>query len=272
MDYMNIQYTFINKMNYIDQIKNEGYCIIPQVLEPYQVEYLLLLIKEQYSDTKDRISQDVPYLNQNQPNVYNLQNKDINFTQTLLGLKEVEEILIHFLNDKWYKQIPQNQPNYILRSFGARSSNSALPLHIDSFIPYKGEEVSTMQVVIALENFTLDNGCTLVIPGSHLSGEYANEINSNKLIPLEAKAGDIIIWDSRIHHSTTCNKTNNTRWAMVATFCRWWIKQHFDITSSLPYFIYDNLTPKEKSILGFASIPPKTEFDAIEMKKGYEDL
>lgn len=259
-------------MNYLEQIKKDGYCVLPQVLSQNQVNNFLTKIKELYKETKDKICQDTPYLNTNQPNVYNLQNKDINFIKLLFDNKEIEHILIKHLNDKWYKQIPQDQPNYILRSFGARSSNSALPLHIDSFIPYQGEEVIAMQMVIVLEDMSIENGCTVVIPGSHQIGEYADNTKFNDATPLLLKAGDIAIWDSRIWHGTTNNKTEDTRWTIIATFTRWWIKQHFDITKALPEEIKNQLSQKEKSILGFASVPYLSEYEGIEMKKGYNEL
>ena len=259
-------------MNYLEQIKKDGYCVLPQVLSQNQVNNFLTKIKELYKETKDKICQDTPYLNTNQPNVYNLQNKDINFIKLLFDNKEIEHILIKHLNDKWYKQIPQDQPNYILRSFGARSSNSALPLHIDSFIPYQGEEVIAMQMVIVLEDMSIENGCTVVIPGSHQIGEYADNTKFNDATPLLLKAGDIAIWDSRIWHGTTNNKTEDTRWTIIATFTRWWIKQHFDITKALPEEIKNQLSQKEKSILGFASVPYLSEYEGIEIKKGYNEL
>ena len=259
-------------MDYKQQIKQEGYCIISQVFNQEQVNELLSKVTDIYENTKDEICQDTPYLNTNQPNVYNLQNKDISFIDTLLGLKEVEDILIDNLNDRWYKQIPQDQPNYILRSFGARSSNSALPLHIDSFIPYAGEETIAMQIVIVLEDMTIENGCTVAVPGTHQSGKYADNSVYNDAIPLTLKAGDVAIWDSRLWHGTTENKTEGTRWAIIATFTRWWIKQHFNITNSVPESIYNQLPPKYKSILGFGSIPWDDEYKGIELKRGYDEI
>lgn len=257
---------------HIQNIKEQGYTLIPQVFSPFEVKYLFMLVKKYYEETKDKTSKDVPYLNQSTPNIYNLQSKDLNFINALFKLDNVEEILKYFLNDKWYKPIPQDQPNYILRHFGARSSNEALPLHIDSFIPYIGEEVIAMQVAIMLEDSTLSNGCTTVIPGSHQSGKYAGDKMIGPIIPLEAKAGDILIWDSRLHHAATKNTTQGTRWAMIATFTRWWIRQMFEITDSLPKDIYEVLTPKEKFILGYGVIPYKDEYEGIDMKKGYDEL
>ena len=56
------------KTNYTDQIKKEGYCVIPQVFTSNQINHLLTLVKNTYEKTKGKISQDTPYLNTNQPN------------------------------------------------------------------------------------------------------------------------------------------------------------------------------------------------------------
>lgn len=261
----------ILKMNKnIEELKEQGYTCIPQAFNKWQVEYLLMLVKKYYEETKDNVSKDTPSLNLNQPNVYNLYNKDINFINSFFEIEGVEEILKYFLNDKWYKAIPQDQPNYILRHLGARSSNSALPLHIDSFIPYQGEEVIAMQVAIMLEDSTIENGCTTCVPRSHQSGRYAsNNVDKRDIINLECKAGDVLIWDSRLWHGTTPNQTGDTRWAIIGTYTRWFIKQMFNIPNNIPKDIECHLSNKYKSILGFNSVPFETEKDGIDMKGGY---
>jgi ectoine hydroxylase-related dioxygenase (phytanoyl-CoA dioxygenase family) len=232
----------------------------------------LALCIETYDQSKALISKEVPYLNTNQPNIYNLQNKDFFFLEALFMPKEIEAILKHFLNDKWFKQIPQEYPNYILRSFGARSSNTALPLHIDSFIPYAGENAIAMQYAIALEDQSEENGCTVVVPRSHQSAEYATSEALRDAITIEPRAGDVVMWDSRLWHGTTANTTSGTRWAMIATFTRWWVKQHFNITDNLPQSNYEKLTDSQKAILGFCSIPYNTEYEGIDLKRGYDKL
>lgn len=256
----------------IKQVETEGYCVLTNVYEKTTTDKLLILAKEWYEKTRNNISKDVPYLNTDQPGVYNLQNKDIFFLEALFSAPEVETLLIHFLNDKWYKQIPQNQPNYILRSYMARSSNKGLPLHIDSFIPYKGNQTIAMQYAIVLEDQTPENGCTTVVPGSHLSGEYANQEAAKNAIPVFSKAGDVVIWDSRLWHGTTDNISPKTRWSVIATFTRWWIKQHFNITDNLPQEIFEKLNDKQKAILGFCSVPYNDEYEGIDMKRGYDKL
>jgi len=257
----------------IEQIRFHGYCKLSQVFSHSQTQRLLELCIEWHHKTKDLLPPEAHYLNRNQPySVYNLQSKDFLFLDALFASPEVKLILKHFLNDKWYKQISPDQPNYILRSYSARSSAAALPLHLDSFVPYLGEHTIGMQFVIVLEDQSPANGCTLVVPGSHQWGQYATQDRLKEAVPIESKAGDVVLWDTRLWHATTTNTTSGSRWAMFATFIRWWIKQLFNITQNFPQEFYRRLTPEQKAVLGFCSIPYDNEFEGIDFKKGYERL
>src|SRR5262249_5685055 len=142
------------------------------------------------------IQRNVPKLNQGHKIIYNLQNKDIHFLKIFIQQPLLLSLFIHCLNDEWYKQIPKDSPNFILRSLLARSSgDSAMPLHIDSFIPNAGSHISIMQVAIILEDQNITNGCTLVVPGSHHFDRYATQDWLKYSVPIESKAGDVVMWD-----------------------------------------------------------------------------
>jgi Phytanoyl-CoA dioxygenase (PhyH) len=256
----------------IEKLEKDGYCRVPGVFSPDQIKRLLDLVLQWHRRTRDSLSSNVPYLNREHPMVYNLQSKDYFFLDIILGHPMIEEILRRFLNDPWYKQIPADEPNYILRSYLARSSTYAMPMHIDSFIPYIGTHVNSMQVGIVLEDQTISNGCTLVVPGSHQSGRYADRDAIEAAVPIESQAGDAVFWDSRVWHATTENAGGRTRWAVIATFARWWMKQAFNIPQTLPQDIYDRLNRKQKAVLGFCSLPYNDETEGIDMKRGYETL
>jgi len=256
----------------IQQIERDGFCKIPQVYSQAQIEKALKLTLDWQRRGEDSLSDNIPFLNRNQPMVYNLQNKAHYFLQLLFQPEILQQVLVHFLNDIWYKQIPPDEPNYILRSYLARSSNEHLPLHIDSFVPYASKYPFAMQASIILEDQTEANGCTIVVPGSHKAGEYAKQSAFDDGLPVESKAGDLVIWDSRLWHGTKANTTGGTRWAMIATFVRWWIKQGFEMTQSVPQQIYEQLTDNQKAILGFCSIPYRDETVGIDMKRDYKSL
>lgn len=256
----------------IEQIDKVGYYRLRGVYDKKDVAFALDKVRSYYQTTRDKVSKDVPFLNIDQPTVYNLQSKDYCFLDLLFKPKITEQLLIHYLNDPWYKQIPQDQPNYLLRSYVARSSNRELPMHIDSFVPYLGNHVFVMQYSIILQDQNADNGCTVVVPGSHLAGKYTTQEAREKAVPIESEAGDVVIWDSRLWHGTTENTSGETRWAIVATFCRWWIKQHFNLTQTLPQDIYEKLTDAQKAVIGYCTIPQWDETTGIDLKRGYESL
>jgi Phytanoyl-CoA dioxygenase (PhyH) len=202
--------------------------------------------------------------------VYNLQNKHKSFID-LLSESFVERMCIAKLNDEYYRFIPPDQPNYILNYYNARSSGAKLDLHIDSHIPNPGRFASAMQFAYLLDNMDESNGCTVVVPGSHRSGEYTDRGLAN-VKPIVAKAGDLVIWDSRLWHGTRENKAGTSRWALIATFTRWWMKQAMDIPKGIPESIYRELDDRQKALMGFCSIPPVDESERINTKCGYEFL
>lgn len=202
----------------------------------------------------------------------NVQNKDFHFLELLFCSPFVEGVLMALLNDPWYKAIPAGNPNYILKSFSARSSVSELPLHIDSYIPYLGTDVISIQHLVVLEDMSPDNGCTVVVPGSHLAGRYVKPDDRILAVPLHAKAGDLILWDSRLWHGTTANTSGRSRWVLVASYARWWLKQMFDIPGTLPQSHYDRLSDPQKAVMGFCSVSRGDESEGIGLKRGYESL
>ena len=128
--------------------------------------------------------------------IYNVQNLDHVFIE-LLTTKFIKSIATKFLNDPYYRFLPNDAPNYILLYYNARSSGSALDLHIDSHVPFIGSKPTMMQFVILLEDSTPQNGCTVVVPGSHQSGHYTNRELKN-VYELTGEAGDLFLWDSRL--------------------------------------------------------------------------
>ncbi len=258
--------------SYVDRIQKTGYCVIPQAIAQPQVERALELVKGTFDQTRALQSDRMPFLNKDQPMLYNLQSKHPFFLELLFHSATTEGILRHFLNDPWFKSIPEDQPNYILRSYLARSSNYRMPMHIDSFVPYEGPFVFIMQCAFILEDQTEDNGCTVVVPGSHLRAKYATQEAFEEAIPIKTRAGDMVIWDSRIWHGAMANVSGNSRWSIIATFARWWIKQAFNVPSNLPQETYETLTDSQKSVLGFCSVPYEDETHGIDMKRSYDLL
>lgn len=254
------------------EIQVYGFCLVKKLITQSAKQRLISKVIKYYNESvvnnlkfKGRPDRDKKDLR-----VYNLPNKDKVFID-LITNQQIEKILKPLINDKYYRFLPNNVPNYILNSFSARSSGFFLDLHIDSWFPFQGNFPISILILFVLEDMNENNGATVVVPGSHQSGKYTNRDLKNVKV-IEAQAGDVMFMDSRTWHGTKANKTNKSRWLINALFTRWWHKQQFDFVNSLPKKIYHKLSNKQKQVLGYCSIPPLTELDRINTKCGYNVL
>ena len=255
---------------HIKELEENGYTVLKESLDLIEVSRLLDLVTHYYQITNSIVYEGVPERDRDDKIVYGLACKDYAFLEPIFS-KNIELVIRPILNDPYYRHLPPDAANYYLGYYNARSSGRKLDLHIDSHIPSAGPHCWSMQVAIALEPMTPENGCTVIVPGSHKSGTYTDR-ESLDLMDLTLSPGDIAIWDSRLWHGTRENTTTRTRWALIATFTSWWVKPAMDYTRSLPQEIYCRLSDQEKSLLGFCSIPPANELSGINTKRGFADL
>lgn len=260
----------VNQKKVIKKIEKYGYTKIKNYISTNKINYYRNLVNRYYLKLKSEKYLGTPNRDKKDKILYNLQNKNYEFIK-LITDKHIINLAKYFLNDPYYRFINKKYPNFNLLYFNARSSGKKLDLHIDCHLPFKGKKTNMMQFVILLEDSNKQNGCTVVVPQSHKSGKFSNR-KSKKKIALNGKAGDMLIWDSRLWHGTFENKFKISRWAIVATFGAWWIKPMMDIPRSLPNIIYKKCNNFQKQILGFCSIPPKNEFERINTKTGYKNL
>jgi len=239
-------------------LDTKGYAHVHDYLDPALIAAMLGLVEDQIAALRQDNTMPEEWA---ADWVYNLQNKDKRFIEFLED-PFVERLMIAKLNEPYYRYIPPDQPNYILGQYLARSSTQALALHIDAGMPHAGNDTSMIQVAYLLEDSTLENGCTVIIPGSQTSGGYADRARTDTQ-SLPASAGDVLIWDARVWHGAHANTTGKSRWAIIATYQRWWVKQSFDIPRALPVETYAQLTAKQKALLGYCTIPPVDEHDRI---------
>ena len=263
----------VDEAEYEQHLRNlnaYGYTVVRQFADAGLVKRLKSLVdgywdkidNQKYLGRPDRDARDRV--------VYNLQAKDKLFID-ILGAPFIRRICMEKLNDRFYRFIPADLPNYILSYYNARSSGAKLDLHIDSYVPNPGPWCTAMQVVYLLDDMAVENGCTVVVPGSHRSGEYTDRGLQNTT-PIIGRAGDLVLWDSKLWHGTTENVAAASRWGLVATLTQWWVKQSMDIPRSLPEGIYRQLSDEQKALLGFCAIPPRDELERINTKCGYDYL
>ena len=266
MIFRNINKKELSKIH--TKLKKLGYIKIPKLIKRNKsLEYLSLLNKIYKKGVNNK---GLPERDSSDLRINNLAKRDKRFCD-LISDYQLEKIIKPILNDKYYRFLPNKLPNYILGGFNGRSSGDKLDLHIDSCMPYTGKYVSSMLVLFVLEKMSGKNGATIIVPKSHKSGEYTDRSTKNTKI-INADPGDVLILDARTWHGTTKNKTNKSRWLITSAFYCWWMKQQVDFPKAMPKSILKKLSNKQKQLLGFCSIPPKSENERINIKCGYEVL
>lgn len=91
-------------------------------------------------------------------------------------------------------------------------------LHADQiFVPEPWPaEPQGLNVAWCLDDFTEENGATRIVPGSHRLHRNPTEAEAEvETVPLEAAAGSMVVFESRLWHKTGFNRTADQRRAGV---------------------------------------------------------
>lgn len=248
-------------MSAISNIKKKGFHVYKSLFSSKLIEKLKKVVEAQHPSPQAGFFKNEKL---DSKAVLNLQSKHPIFIE-LLKKEIFNKINKNLLNDKYYKSLKSNQPNYILSQYAARSAGEKkLVWHIDDKVPNKSNNPNYIQWAIPLIDLDETNGCTQLIPKSHLTGVLKPKVTKkDKVINLKLKKGDVAVWDGRIWHSAKRNKSKSDRWVIIITFCKWFFKPHYDIPRNFPKKFYKNLNENLKIILGFASIPKLDEKSGV---------
>ena len=122
-------------------------------------------------------------------------------------------------------------------------------------LPYQHYVSSSPLAVNALyciDNFTLDNGSTFVLPATHKHSNFpSKEYVKANAYQVEAMAGQYILLDCMLFHSGGFNRTNKERRAVNHIFSVPYFKQQINIPKIINS---DSLSPTDRDLLGFSSM------------------
>lgn len=107
-------------------------------------------------------------------------------------------------------------------------SNYGRRIHVDAprFIPgYR----TNLGFILALDDFTPENGATEVLPRSHRESAAPSEADfESRMKQLLCSRGDAIFFDARLWHRTGLNRIAEWRHALTVNFCRPYMRTRFD--------------------------------------------
>jgi ectoine hydroxylase-related dioxygenase (phytanoyl-CoA dioxygenase family) len=141
-----------------------------------------------------------------------------------------------------------------LSSIDIGPGESEQPLHADDqLIPLPKPHVSIIcNTMWALTDFTVENGATRVVPGSHRADRSPMPFGETaELAYAVMKAGSVMIFDGSIWHGGGANTTSERRIGLAMNYCAGWIRQQENQQLGIPLEIAKGFSPRLRKLAGF---------------------
>ena len=151
-------------------------------------------------------------------------------------------------------------PNYLLSALQAINIQpgeiAQLAHHDDGFYPIPRPRAPlTAATIWAIDDFTADNGATMVIPGSHRWGQRPPN-PEDQAIPVVMPAGSCVFFVGTLWHGGGANNTTRERLAVTAQYCQPWLRPMEAFTLSISREIARTVSDDIRRMLGYSIHPP----------------
>jgi hypothetical protein len=151
-------------------------------------------------------------------------------------------------------------PNYLLSALQAINiqpgETAQLAHHDDGFYPIPRPRAPlTAATIWAIDDFTADNGATMVIPGSHRWGQRPPN-PEDQAISVVMPAGSCVFFVGTLWHGGGANNTTRERLAVTAQYCQPWLRPMEAFTLSISREIARTVSDDIRRMLGYSIHPP----------------
>lgn len=153
------------------------------------------------------------------------------------------------------------KPNYLLSQaqvINILTGSPAQPLHIDDgFYPWPSPRAAlSIATIVALDDFTEDNGATVVIPGSHLWGEGRIPQDTDLRVKAVMSAGSCILFMGNLWHGGGANCSGASRMAFTGQYCEPYLRTQENYFLSVSKETAASVSEDLRRLLGYSIHPP----------------
>ena len=231
------------------QLNEQGYLIFKNLLAPAEIETILAQLEELWAAEGEHAGEE-NYIEPGVRRLANLANKGEIF-RTLYAHPQVLEVIEAVMGPEIRASMvnARDVPPYT----GVRMS-----FHMDSdkgrVRDEKGYNAAT--AIWMLDEFSLANGATAFVPGSHLLRKSPREVLADlnashpEEIVIEGQPGDVLVFNGHCWHAGRPNETDGHRRAVLVHYLRADVprpenrRQHLDAEQAAA------LSPRERELLG----------------------
>jgi ectoine hydroxylase-related dioxygenase (phytanoyl-CoA dioxygenase family) len=128
------------------------------------------------------------------------------------------------------------------------------PLHRDElawdFFPFPLDYDVQCNTMWAMTDFTIENGATRLVPGSHLT-EGKQTYTDEDIVRAEMERGSMFFYSGKIYHGAAANKTDKVRQGINLTYAVGWVRQEENQYLSTPIEVARTLDDDLLKLMGY---------------------
>ena len=201
------------------QLDGQGYLIFKGLLPPDQIELLRTKVEELWGTEGEKAGEE-NYIEPGVRRLANLANKGDIFRE-IYSHPQVLEVIEAVMGSEIRASMVNARD--VPPHTGAR-----MPFHMDSDKGRHRDEkgFSAATAIWMLDPFTVENGATAFVPGSHLIGKSPKQVLTDlnashpDEIVLEGEAGDVLVFNGHCWHAGRPNLTDGHRRALLVHYLR----------------------------------------------------
>lgn len=195
------------------QLDREGYLMLPNLMSPALLEELQLRVRDLFAEEGDEAGSEF---------------KQEPHTRRLANCLDKGEVFLRCIADPAVRSGIEAVlgPEYKLSSVNVRSadalSDGSQPLHCDMGALPDASGNWVCNTIWMMDDFTLTNGATRCVPGTHKSGRLPPDPSAphpDEML-VTGTAGTVVIMNAHLWHGGTANRTAQPRCAMHGFYCR----------------------------------------------------
>jgi ectoine hydroxylase-related dioxygenase (phytanoyl-CoA dioxygenase family) len=227
------------------RVTTEGFAVLRGAVEPELVAALLARIDALLEELRIPFGENA-FLGRHTRRIFNLLARDPVFARVPLHpavLPVVEALLDRELLLSSLTAI-EMQPGQEAQPFHADDGSYALPRPHPPF---------NSTAIWALTDFTLENGATRLVPGSHARERGPRRGEQPESVAAEMPAGSVLVYHGSLWHAGGANRSAARRVAIVCNYCAGFLRQEECQLLALPREQVAQFPPRLQALVGYGT-------------------
>jgi len=217
--------------SHLERIEVDGYTIVEDVFEPAAIEAIRTRVREIEDETLGETERGYAVDGNSQLRTAGLLRLDPLFWEIPIH-EDVLPIVQGVLGGEC-----------LLTSFSGIDvlpGENKQPIHPDdALIPLpRPHQPIVCTCMLAVDDFTPENGATRLLPGSHKSADvpdFGTDYRSVEgMIPAEMRAGTVLVFNGSLLHQAADNESDGPRLGLQVSYCAPWIRPFTNFFLSIP--------------------------------------